>query len=472
MLGLFIISEAVLAVWAHPFLFGVLWVTTLVVVALILACTWKTEYSLPPGERKHVIVIGGGFAGLAVVRRLRKHFNVTLIDSKEYFEYAPGMLRPYASPSEHLKLTLSYEQLCRDMSVEWIWGHAVMLGGDGKLRVSMKRDLTNSSLADPKELAYDFCVVTSGCTYGLELDIPKRATATAECLWYPTLTKSVAGFDECQLVDRHTHIERESQTIVELHEKKATVAIIGAGPVGVEYATELRHYFPGLDIIMIESRSSCCAVLCKSARDYIQRYLDQNRIKCFYGIKYADMMQPNQEHSFWKQLGVEKPDRCFMSVGVRPQNQFVPKEYLSTGRHGGFVRTNAFLQVVDETQVPAFGGRVFAAGNCVDAIPGLDPLPKNVAPAEEMSVHVVKNIYRFQRREELLRFSWPWLAGISATSLGPHDGVCVLNNRLPGSGFVCLWGQLVAWQKELIRWSKVDECRLGWMGTIIWSLAH
>ena len=51
---------------------------------------------------KKIIVIGGGFAGSYIARKLEKDFDVILIDSKDYFEFTPGILRTIVE-SEHIK---------------------------------------------------------------------------------------------------------------------------------------------------------------------------------------------------------------------------------------------------------------------------------------------------------------------------------------------------------------------------------
>ena len=51
---------------------------------------------------KKVIVIGGGFAGSHIAKELQNEFDVTLIDSKDYFEFTPSILRSIVKPS-HVK---------------------------------------------------------------------------------------------------------------------------------------------------------------------------------------------------------------------------------------------------------------------------------------------------------------------------------------------------------------------------------
>ena len=43
-------------------------------------------------NRKKVVIIGGGFAGMQAVFDLAKTCDVTLVDTKAYFEYTPGAL--------------------------------------------------------------------------------------------------------------------------------------------------------------------------------------------------------------------------------------------------------------------------------------------------------------------------------------------------------------------------------------------
>jgi len=63
-------------------------------------------------EEKKIVIIGGGFAGLAACRALRNR-NVTLIDSKEYFEYTPGILKNFVDRWTTLSLHIKFETLCQ-----------------------------------------------------------------------------------------------------------------------------------------------------------------------------------------------------------------------------------------------------------------------------------------------------------------------------------------------------------------------
>ena len=79
--------------------------------------------------KRSVLVIGGGFAGFVVARHMRKHFDVTLIDAKEYFEYTPGILRAFVHPEHLSSLTFKYQPVLEGkMGVRFIWGEVTSLG--------------------------------------------------------------------------------------------------------------------------------------------------------------------------------------------------------------------------------------------------------------------------------------------------------------------------------------------------------
>ena len=51
---------------------------------------------------RKLIIIGGGFAGAKIAKTLENKFDVTLIDSKDYFEFTPSILRAIID-TKHLK---------------------------------------------------------------------------------------------------------------------------------------------------------------------------------------------------------------------------------------------------------------------------------------------------------------------------------------------------------------------------------
>lgn len=234
-----------------------------------------------------------------------------------------------------------------------------------------------------------------------------------------------------------------------------------------------------------------------SAAEYCSEYMAAAGIKEFYEKKYAP-----DDNAFWKDIQLDgKADKEYVCIGVKASNYFMPKNTLSDKGPGGggWVHMNEHLQV--ETK-PTFQnekevrgelwaeGCVFAVGDCNYGCIGnpkdgwvLPPIPKISYPGEEQALHACINIIRMDKKKNgghgmctsttMVKTWWPWGAGMFATSLGPHDACFVMAaNEQKGSGYMVNWWLPAAIQKEFIETTKIDECRDGWIGWMIWYFVH
>merc|ERR1711937_818958 len=340
--------------------------------------------------------------------------------------------------------------------------------------------------------------ITAGCNFG-------PFHKWGESLWFPTIHKAAIKegswpqFDERFLEGRRRHILDEYNKVKELHEKGATCLIVGAGFIGVEWVTEIQHFFPNVKLTIIDFLPNCLGPLPKKAADYCARYMERKGIKQFYNCKY-DKASPE----FWKSIELPNgPDKEYVCIGVKASNYFMPKETLSEKGPGGGGWILMNMQLAVKTREGKVWGadhkgqpRIFAVGDCnyscVEA-PGkkpdewpIPPMPKISYPGEEEAAIACGNLEKvdkisFQNRDDdccgrpvaLHDMRWPWGAGMFATSLGPDDACFVAGaSWVKNSGYMCTWGQLSAVQKEIIEASKVDECAAGIIGRYIWYFVH
>merc|ERR1711881_402388 len=172
-------------------------------------------------------------------------------------------------------------------------------------------------------------------------------------------------------------------------------------------------------------------------------------------------------------------------IGVKASNFFMDKRTLSDKGPGGggWIHFNKYLQVTykpSENGGALYGdGKVFAVGGCNYGCIGnppnwvMPPIPKISYPGEEQALHACKNIERMDRNKSMQPTWWPWGAGMFATSLGPHDACFVLAaNEAKGSGCMVNWWLPAALQKEIIETTKVNECKNGIIGILIWHFVH
>jgi len=461
--------------------------------------------------KRNILVIGGGFAGFVVARHCKKHFNVTLIDAKEYFEYTPGILRAYVKPEHLQELTFKYQPVFDGMGVHFIWGEVKKLDGEKRTceYKTMHKETTDTC-------TFDYCVVAAGCNFGMFH--PK-----GESLWFPSVwedTRAVSSWkqhDERYWDGRLAHIVEEYEKVKALDKKKGSVLIVGAGFIGVEWATEIKYFFPNIEITICDMLPKCLGPLPDRAKDYCQRYMDANNIKSVYKAKF------NPNNPDYSALGLTKtPDITYIATGFKASVWFMPIEcmtqYSGTAKDGiepdpkkkgpaggGWIRTNTYLQVMKQDKSGnnvVYGadekgfGRIYAVGDC-NMLADLKPIPKISYPGEEQAAVACRQIEVIEKayyggqsagwtnkpREwpcipcygelKMTEAWWPWGAGMFATSLGVDDACFVIAaTHEPGSGYMVVWGYLCSWQKWYIEWSKVDQCKEGWIGFFTWWIVH
>lgn len=441
-------------------------------------------------EPRRVLIIGGGFSGLIAARDLKSRFHVTVVDAKEYFEYTPGILRAYVKPSHLDALTFNLAPVLeKKMGVKFIWGEVKAI--DSKdLTATIKPMFAKNT----ETVGFDYMIIASGCNFNF-------LHKWGESLWFPTIYEdarpegSWAHLDERFLEGRRRHIFEEHSKLSKLNDRSATILVVGAGFIGVEWVTELRHFFPNLKLYLIDLLPNCLGPLPASAAKYCDDYMDRVGIHKTYGIMYEP-----KKTEFWEKIGLPNGcDETYICMGVKASSHFMPKECLSEKGPGGggWILMNKYLQVIDRDNNVWGDGRIYTVGDanygCIGSPAdwekgqGLRPMPKISYPAEEQAANACRAIMTTDKLKygnsglfdsccvsnKLTPTWWIWGAGMFATSLGPKDACFVLAaNHEKGSGWLTVWGWPCAIQKELIESTKVSECKDNLFGVLVWHFVH
>ena len=167
---------------------------------------------------KHVVIAGGGFAGVRLARKLRKRtdISVTLINDSEEFRYSPSLYRA----------ATGYKMGVARLSLEWILldsPNVELVVGRVK---SIDKKAKKIKLENGKRISYDYAVFALGSvtTYfdikGLEKNAVGVKTST-----------------EVIELRQHLHKMIAENSLVE-----SNFVVVGAGPTGVEMAAALGDY--------------------------------------------------------------------------------------------------------------------------------------------------------------------------------------------------------------------------------------
>lgn len=170
--------------------------------------------------RKHLVIVGGGWAGLSLVRAMKNvDFNkirITLISDEPNFRYSPGLYRVATGFREHEAIIPIGEALEDFDHVEFMLDSVQLID---------KKNKTVTTVSG-KKIHYDFAVLGLGMVTSY-FNIPGVEGHSYNI-------KTIQGLRHFKA---HIHNELTAQKTLDKN-----YVIIGAGPTGVELAAALGSY--------------------------------------------------------------------------------------------------------------------------------------------------------------------------------------------------------------------------------------
>jgi apoptosis-inducing factor 2 len=327
---------------------------------------------------KKVVVIGGGFAGSSVAQQLEKKFDVTLIDTKGYFEFTPGILRTIVEP-EHIK------------KIQALHSHYLKRA---KVIVGKVCDLNEKevfvdkmNMADNMKIKFDYLVISSGSAYDSPFKESNVITATRA-------NNLRNCYDDLCLAKR--------------------VVIIGGGLVGVELAGEICwKYGDDKKITIIHNGDKLISRNNRKARSYAEKYLKKHGVKYLFNENVVEKKGKICYTDKGKEI---EADIVFLCTGIKPNFDFVKGEFKKILNDSNQITVNEYLQVVGFRNI-------FAAGDITDRIE-----EKTAQNAERQSHIVVHNIKALEKDYDRKLCKYYPRMGPMVISLGPSHGIFTKNN--------------------------------------------
>ncbi len=267
-----------------------------------------------------VVVVGGGYGGVTVAKALDETSDVVLVEPKDAFMHNIAALRALVNPSWLPRIFLPYAGLLAN-------GRVVR---DRAVVVDPHRVLTASG----EEISADYVVLATGSRYP-----------------FPAKT---------DLVDTHHTQEQVLQTNRALRQADR-VLLVGAGPVGIELAGEIRDAWPEKTIVLLDVADEILGgPYMPELKAELRRQLLESRVELIMGspLRQPPPTEPGQLGTFTvtTEAGTDViADIWFRCYGVIPNSDYLGDDLISARRSDGFIEVGPTLQVAGQTTVFAVG---------------------------------------------------------------------------------------------------------------------
>ena len=238
-----------------------------------------------------VVIIGGGYGGSAVAKALDSEADVVLIDPRDAFVNSTGSLRALTRPEWAGNVFFPFDTLLTRGTV--IRDRAVSVDPGG------------ATLASGRRVEADYLVLASGSSYAYPAK--PDADATGEAL------------DDL----RRTHKELVGAE---------RVLIVGAGPVGLELAGEIKEVWPHKQVTVVDRGAQLLPAFRPEMRQDLRRQLDELdiQLRLGTGLTAPPTTEPGRAEAFT--VTTTDGDEITADIWFRAHGVHVNSAYLADGR--------------------------------------------------------------------------------------------------------------------------------------------
>ncbi|MFV0564637.1 MAG: NAD(P)/FAD-dependent oxidoreductase [Flavobacteriaceae bacterium] len=306
--------------------------------------------------KKHIVIIGGGFAGLEFVNQIGNNpdYKITLVDVNNYNFFPPLIYQVSSGFMEPSAISYPFRKILRNKkSVRFRLGELKQVVPS-----------QNKVILSNGELQYDILIMATGTesnffgNKNIEMySLPMKTISDALSLRNAILTR----------LDRATRLEKRED-----RKKLLSFVIAGAGPTGVELsgilsemrASVMRKDYPELseddlgDIYLIDGTPAVLAVMSENAQRYTYKKLKEFGVE----IKLNTLVKDFYDETVFLSDGTQiKTKNLIWAAGVKAKtfDGFAPE---SLGR-GSRLKTNVYNLVEGYNNIYALGDCALIVGD-------------------------------------------------------------------------------------------------------------
>ena len=300
-------------------------------------------------NKKHVVIVGGGFAGLQLMKGLDRSdkYKITLVDINNYNFFPPLLYQLAAGFMEPSSISYPFRRLLRQHK-------------NARFRMGVLKEVVpaeNKIILSNGELGYDILVMATGAESNFfgnknveEKAMPMKTVGDALMLRNLVYTR----------LERATRTEDK-----EVRRKLLSFAIAGAGPTGVELSgifaemkqNIMKKDYPELsqsdlgDIYLIDGQKTVLAPMSKKAQEYTEKALLKKGVKLKMGVFVKDFV--NDEVVLSDGTILEARNLIWAAgVSAKTFKGIDDKEYLGRGKR---MKTDAYNKMEGFDNIYALG---------------------------------------------------------------------------------------------------------------------
>jgi NADH dehydrogenase len=370
-----------------------------------------------------IVVIGGGFAGLWAVQRLRKApVEITLIDRSNHHLFQPLLYQVATAGLAAPSIAAPLRNILRDQR------NATVIMGQVTRIDPARRVVT----ANDQEIPYDYLLVASGATHAY----------FGRDHWEP-FAPGLKTLDDAFVIRRRVLAafeEAESTTDDATRDACLTFAVIGGGPTGVELAGTLaeiaRHTlakeFRRIDsrkarVLLIEAGPRVLSTFTEKLSTKARAQLEKLGVEVLAGAPVTDLGA-----GFLKIGERTIAARTILwaaGVAASPLGKQLDAELDRAGR----------VRVAPDLSVPAHP-EIFVAGDLASIELDGRPVPGVAPAAKQMGARVARNILERLAGRPAQPFKYMDFGSLA--TIGRHSAIAQLP-KLAISGALAWWFWLV-----------------------------
>ncbi|GGG88545.1 NAD(P)/FAD-dependent oxidoreductase [Staphylococcus pragensis] len=365
-------------------------------------------------DRKKVLVLGAGYAGLQTVTKLQKELSadeadITLINKNKYHYEATWLHEASAGTLNYEDLIYPIESVIKEDKVKFINAEVT------KIDRNAKKVETNHGIYD-----YDILVVALGFeseTFGID-GMKDHAF-------------QIENIETARRLSRHIEDKFANYAASkEKDDKDLAILVGGAGFTGIEFLGELTDRIPelcnkyGVDqnkvrITCVEAAPKMLPMFSDELVNYAVNYLEDRGVE----FKIATPIVACNEKGFVVKVNDQEQQleagTAVWAAGVRG-SKLMEESFEGVKRGRIINKQDLTIEGHDD---------IFVIGDCSAFIPAGEerPLPTTAQIAMQQGEHVAKNIKNILNGQATTDFEY--VDRGTVCSLGAHDGVGIVYGR-------------------------------------------